>query len=54
MLGSMNFAAEAAPGKSANSAAAVSKAEQLDKENTARINKLLENYPDDSYGIHQQ
>lgn len=51
MLGSMNFAAEAAPGKTANTTAAVSKADQLEKEEIARINKLLKDHPDDSYMV---
>jgi hypothetical protein len=56
LLGSMNFTAEAAPSKSVKTAAAkpqaVNKAEQLEKEEIARINKLLEENPDDSYMVY--
>lgn len=52
MLGSMNVASEAAPGTSGSTAAAVSKVEQLEKEETARINKLLEDNPDDTYMVY--
>lgn len=52
MLGAMNIAAEAAPGKPASTAAAVSKVAQLEKEEIARISKLLKENPDDSYMVY--
>lgn len=52
MLGSMNVVSEAAPGNSGSKAAAVSKVEQLEKEETARINKLLKDNPNDTYMVY--
>lgn len=52
MLGAMNFAAEAAPENFVSTSAAVSKAEQLEKEEIAKIYKLLEANPNDAYMVY--